>query len=125
MGRPCASIRSMFRTLSPARGGSGSSERRTSMSPAWSASELSFLFAQAASKRSAASPSLAMVFMSALRGQLEAQVRPNCALQLREPPLVRGEVHREIQLVHAQLARAVDHRGEVRAPRAVARLGAL
>src|SRR5260221_1882769 len=124
-GLPCASCSSMFRTLSPACGGSGSSDRRTSMSPAWSASEASFFFVQAANSRSAVSPSLAMLFMSALRGLLDTQVCSNCALQLREPLLVHREVSCQIQLLHAQLARAVDHHGEVGAAGSVARLGAL
>src|ERR1700730_11701699 len=125
MGLPCASRNSTFRTLSPARGGSGASDSRTSMSPAWTAPCLSFFFAQPANIRNAARPSLAMLFMSALRGLLDTQVAPDRALQLRESPLVHRKVSCEIQLVHAQLSRAVDHHGEVCAPGAVARLGTL
>src|SRR5258708_21851987 len=125
MGLPCAARSSTFRTLAQARGGSGSSGSRTSMSPTWSAPSWSFFFAQAANIRTAARPSLAMLFMSALRGLLDAQVAADRALQLRESSLVHREVSCEIQLVHAQLARAVDHHGEVCAPGAVARLGTL
>src|SRR3954471_17529580 len=112
MGLPAVSCSSRFKALSPARGGSGSIDSRTSMSPAWTASESSFFLAQE-TRTSAARPRLAMFFMSALRGVLDAQVGPDRALQVGEALLVHGEMGREIELVHAQLARAVDHHGEV------------
>src|ERR1700694_1290121 len=125
MGWPCASCSSTSRTLSPARGGSGSSESRTRKSPAWSAPAPSFFFEQAANRRIDARPSLAMFFMSAFRRLLEAQICANRTLELREPPLIRREVSCEIELVHPQLARAVDHHGEVGAAGPITRLRAL
>src|SRR5689334_18451791 len=121
-GLPCASRSSTCRTFSPARGGSGSSDRCTSMSPAWSASASSFLWAQPASSTRTR---LAMLFMSTLRGLLGAEIDSDRPLQLGEALLVHGEMGRQLQLVHAQLAGAVDHHGEVGAAGAVARLRAL
>src|SRR5712692_8646224 len=122
MGLPCASISSRWSMLSPARGGSGSSWRRISMSPACSASEVSFFFAHAP-KRSSAASSLMTLFMTCLRCLSESEIRADRALQLGNTLLVHGLVHRQLQIVHAQLARAVEDHGEVHPSRRVAGLG--
>src|SRR5437764_1345560 len=94
--------------LSPARGGSGSSWSSTSMSPACSAAA-----------------TLMVLFMACLRCLRESKVRAGRPLQLGKALLVHRQVSGEIQLMHAQLSRAIEHHGEVHAPRRIARLGAL
>src|SRR3954465_4526612 len=51
--------------------------------------------------------------VSDLRRFIQAKLGPARPLQLRQALLVRGEVHRQLQLVHAQLARAFQHGGEI------------
>src|SRR5437763_12297361 len=94
------------------------------MSPAWSAPKRSCFFAQPARRSSAAKISM-MLFMACLRCLLESKVRAGCALQLGDALLVHREMSGEIELVHAQLARAVEHHGEVHPAGRVARLRAL
>src|SRR5438034_9015371 len=122
MGLPCTSISSRRSTLSPARGGSGSSWSCASMSPACSALERSLFFAQAPSTSSAAAI-LMMLFMACLRCLRKSKVRAHRSLQLGEALLVRRQMCCEVQLVHAQLARAVEDHGEFHASGRVARLG--
>src|SRR3989442_1089686 len=90
----------------------------TSKSPACSASPaFAFDFAHAAASKMNVIVQLVMLFMSRLRGLLESQVTADGALQLRQPLLVAGEVHRQFHLVHAQLARAVLALALPRSPR--------
>src|SRR4051812_8109610 len=132
-GAPPASRRSRCRTFSPASGGSGSRRSTIEKSPACSAVERSFFLAQAASKSSAqAATARAVLFtalvplvMSALRRLVETQVRAGRGLQLGQALLVHREVTGQLEIVHAQLARAVQHHGELAAARGVAGLGRL
>src|SRR3954468_10616013 len=131
-GTPRASSRSRCRTFSPASGGSGSRRGTITKSPACSAVERSFFLAQEASKSSAQAASarrgfaaLVPLVMSALRRLVEAQVRAGRRLQLGQALLVHREVTGQLEIVHAQLARAVQHHGELAAARGVAGRGRL
>src|SRR5256885_11401717 len=111
--------------LSPARGVSGSSFTSTSRSPAWSASEGAFDLLHATKSATVATMQLMLFFMTALCCLRKPDVCTYGALQFRKPLLVSGEMHREVHLVHAQLARTVEHHGEIGSPRRVARFPAL
>jgi len=63
--------------------------------------------------------------MTGLRRSCQSEIAADGALQLGQPLLVGGEVHRLVHLVHAQLARAVEHHREIGSARRIARLAAL
>src|SRR3982750_4714417 len=104
-------------------GGSGSSRICTSMSPACSAFPAFCFFAQA--PRRTRAETLMRLFTACLRRSLEPQVGTDRALQFGEALFVHREVRRQVQLVHAQVARTVEDHDEARAPCGVARLRAL